>query len=144
MAILTEAYFPVGIMAALARWFALLFHFALCLLALLVSAVPLLTGVHTLNLPWLPWSGSTLTWWLFGLSLAGFVATILAMFNKFRLLFLVWALIAVYFLGRGFLFSGHKFGGAEEFRIALYILAAALVAVFGAVSKLRQPLTRRW
>lgn len=134
----------MGIVAAVARWFALLFHLALCLLALLVSAVPVVTGRHNLNLPWLPWSGAALTWWLFGLSACGLAATVLALLNRMRVLFLLWTLAAVFLFGRGFLFSGHAFHGPEEFRMAMYVLAGALVAVFGAVSKLRQPLARRW
>ena len=134
----------MGILAAVARWFALLFHFLLCLFALAVSTVPLVTGLHNLNVPWLPWSGAALIWWLFGLSAAGLAATVLAFLNKVRLLFLLWTLAALFFLGRGFLFSGFAFRNAEEFRMAMYVLAAALVAVAGAVSKLRQPLARRW
>ncbi|MCC6344887.1 MAG: hypothetical protein IT166_21985 [Bryobacterales bacterium] len=121
----------------LLRAFSFLFHLPLTLFFLGLGSFALLEGAYDLNLP-LPWSGPSLTFWIFGLSLAGLISIYLALRKKARFLFVLYALtvlgLAIYWV----FFSTYRFDGAAAFRCALAFVAAALVAALGAISHARR------
>jgi apolipoprotein N-acyltransferase len=121
----------------LLRAFSFLFHLPLTLFFLGLGSFALLEGAYDLNLPMLPWSGRSLTFWIFGLSLAGLFSIYLALRKKARMLYVLYALtvfgLAIYWV----FFSTYRFDGAPEFRWALVFVAAALVAALGAMSHAR-------
>jgi hypothetical protein len=113
------------------RYFSYLFHFLLALVCIAVSGLALATGMPTLKLGMLPWTGSTLVYVLFFGALAGLLTVVLAIRGRFRFLFLIWSAAVFVLLVKGYILSGYKFGKGE-FHTALYLLAASLLAFAGA------------
>ena len=107
------------------------FHLVLALFMTGLAVMAFSTGTHNLRLDILPWSGMTLSWWLLGLGLAGLLAIALAVLGTLRVLFLVWTVVVVGLLVRGFFFSPYVFGGWEGFRMVLLLLAGAGLAAIG-------------
>jgi hypothetical protein len=117
---------------ALMRFFSYLFHGLLALFLIAVSGLALGTGAaESLHLGMLPWSGATLTYVTFFGALAGLMTTILAMRGTLRILFLIWSLLVVILLIKGYVFSSYKFTGGNV-STAGYLMAASLVALIGA------------
>jgi hypothetical protein len=123
-------------MKALMRYYSYLFHLLLALFLLAVSGLALASGSPALHLGMLPWTGQTLTYVLFFGALAGLIAILLAMTGVLRLLFGLWSLLIVFFLVKGYIFSGYKFEGTE-FRTSLYLIVASLIALPGAWIRIR-------
>jgi len=90
----------------------------------------------------LPWTGSTLTYVLFCGSLFGLVTILLALKGMLRPLFFLWSLAVTVLLVKGYFLSGYHFA-AGEIRTALYLLAASILALFGAWFQMRRRLDRR-
>jgi hypothetical protein len=125
---------------ALMRVFSYLFHGLLALFLLAICAVALSSG-QPLQLGMLPWQGRELTYWLLCAALVGLLSVILAIRGTWRVLFFLWSLAVLVIIVRGFVFSHYHFPGAPEFHRALYLMAGALIAVFGAWFQLtREPL----
>jgi len=118
-------------MKALMRYYSYLFHLLLALFLLAVSGLALATGSANLRLDMLPWTGQTLTYVLFFGALGGLIAVLLAMKGTLRILFLLWSLLVAIFLIKGYIFSGYKFQ-TGEFRTAIYLIVASLIAIPGA------------
>jgi hypothetical protein len=116
---------------AVISWLSYLFHFLLALLLLGIAALALLSGSRNLHLAMLPWGGSTLDYVLLAGSLFGLLSIALAIMGRLRILFLLWSLAVAVLLTKGYIFSGYRFG-AGEWRHAVYLIAAAWVAVAGA------------
>ena len=127
----------MAVLGALVRVFSYLFHGLLTLFLLGISVVALSSG-QSLHLEMLPWQGQTLAYWLLCAALAGLVTVVLAVRRKWRLLFFLWSLAVLVTMARGFFFSHYYFTGPPEFHRALYLTAGALIAAFGAWSRLRQ------
>ncbi len=125
------------LVVALMRLFSYLFHGLLALFLLAISAVALSSG-QPLQLGMLPWQGKELAYWLFFAALVGLISVILAVRRTWRALFFLWSLVVLVMMARGFIFSHYHFAGAPEFRRALYLMAGALLAVFGAWFQLRR------
>jgi hypothetical protein len=113
------------------RYFSLLFHLVLILFLVAVSGLALASGTPSLNLQMLPWSGATLSYVLFFGALAGLVIVLLAVRRTLRVLFLLWSLVVFVLLVKGYIFSGYKFA-TGEFKTAIYLIVASLIAVLGA------------
>jgi hypothetical protein len=115
----------------LLRGYSYVFHLLLAIFLLGVSALALASGGGVLRLPMLPWEGVTLTYVVLGCSLFGLISVLLAIFGKWRFLFLLWSLAVFVMLVKGYVFSGYKFapGGVGT---AIWLTAAALVAAIGA------------
>ena len=128
---------------ALLRIYSYLYHFVLALFLLGLSLVAILSHSHTLNLGMLPWKGSALTCWLFGAGLLGLLSVLLALAGKLRFLFLLYALAVFGMILRGYFISGYSFSGKDEFRMAIWLTAGALVAIFGAWSQFRKKRGKR-
>jgi hypothetical protein len=121
---------------AVISWLSYLFHFLLALLLLSIAGLALASGPRNLHLDMLPWSGSTLDYVLLAGSLFGLLSIALAVTGRLRFLFLLWSLAVAVLLTKGYIFSGYRFG-VGEWRRALYLIAAAWVAVAGAWFQLR-------
>ncbi len=122
---------------ALMRVFSYLFHGLLTLFLLGISLIALSSG-QPLQLEMLPWSGTSLTYWLLGGALIGLSSVILAIWGKWRPLFFLWSLAVLVMMIRGFFLSHYYFAGPPEFRGALYLTAGALIAFVGAWFQLRR------
>jgi hypothetical protein len=128
---------PVAALKALMRIFSYLFHGLLTLFLLGLAIVALSSG-QPLQLTMLPWEGQPLTYWLLGTALIGLISVVLAIFRKWRPLFFLWSLLVLAMLVRGFFLSHYYFTGPSEFHDALYLTAAALIAVLGAWFQMRR------
>src|SRR4051794_29340708 len=125
------------ILKALMRYFSYLFHTLLALFLIAVSGLAMASGGGELRLGMLPWSGDTLERVVLFGAIAGLIIVILAMRGTLRILFLIWAFLVFVLMVKGYIFSGYKFQ-PHEFRIALYLIAASFLALFGAWFQLRQ------
>ena len=121
----------MGVLRNVLRVYSFIFEAALCLMAIAVSGVTLLSGNEELILGWLPWPGAKLPVWLMLLGLIGLLTLILA-FKKRRVLFFLFTVFVFVLLMRGFVFSSYTFSGAGEMRQAMLLLAGALLAIVGA------------
>jgi len=117
------------------RYYSYLFHTLLAIVLIAISGLAMASGAG-LRLGMLPWSGDTLNYVVFFGALFGLAVTFLAMRGILRILFLIWSFLIFVLLVKGYIFSGYKFG-ANEFRTALYLILASLLALFGAWYQLR-------
>lgn len=113
------------------RYFSFLFHLLLVLFLIAVSGLALASGTPSLNLKMLPWAGTTLPYVLFFGALAGLLIVLLAIRGTLRILFVIWSLLVAVLLLKGYIFSGYKFG-TGEFKTAIYLIVASLIALLGA------------
>jgi len=132
----------VEVFKALMRFLSYLFHTLLALFLFAVSGFAMASGARSLHLDMLPWTGSTLTYVLFFGSLFGLVTIVLALKGMLRPLFFLWSLAVTVLLVKGYFLSGYHFA-AGEIRTALYLLAASILALFGAWFQMRRRLDRR-
>jgi hypothetical protein len=121
---------------AVISWLSYLFHFVLALLLLGIAGLALASGPQNLQLGMLPWSGSRLDYILLAGSLFGLLSIALAVAGRLRFLFLLWSLTVAAMLTKGYIFSGYRFD-AGQWRYAVYLIAAAWVAVAGAWFQMR-------
>jgi len=126
------------VIGALVRIYSYLYYLALALLLLGISLVALLSHSHTLNLGMLPWKGTALTYWLLGLGVAGLLAIVLSWIGRLRFMLLLYALAVFVMMLRGYFLSGYSFSGKDEFRMALWMTAGAMLAICGAWSQFRR------
>jgi hypothetical protein len=126
---------------AVISWLSYLFHFLLALLLLEIAALALISRPRSLHLGMLPWGGPTLDYILLAGSLFGLLSIALAIMGRLRILFLLWSLAVAGLLTNGYIFSGYRFG-VGEWRHAVYLIAAAWVAVAGAWFQWRAPSAR--
>ena len=127
----------MAVLGTILKIFSYFFHLLLTLGLIAISSIAIFSDTHNLQFGMLPWKGSALTWWLFGLGLLGLVSLVLALKGALRILFLLWTVLVVILLARGYLFSGYSFDGADEFTFAMYVLAAAVLAMFGGLFQFR-------
>ena len=123
---------------ALLRFYSYLYHLLLALFLLGLSLVAIFSGSHTLSLGMLPWKGSELTYWLFGVGLLGVISVLLALAGKLRFLFLLYAAAVFGMMLRGYFAGAYAFSGKDEFRMAIWLTVGALIAIFGAWSRFRK------
>jgi hypothetical protein len=121
----------VEVFKAIMRFLSYLFHTLLALFLFGVSGLAMASGAKSLHLDMLPWTGSTLTYVLFFGSLFGLLTILLALKSKLRALFFLWSLAVVVLLVKGYFLSGYHFA-VGEVRTALYLVAASILALFGA------------
>ena len=117
----------------LLRIYSYLFEAVLCAMAVILAIFLFLNPRSTINLGWLPWTEASLAPWLFGLGILGLIFTVLAVAGRFRFLLFLFAVAALVILTRGLFMSTWTFHGEEEFKRALLLLLAALVAAICAV-----------
>jgi len=109
------------------------YHLIFALFLLGVSTVAYLSH-NTLKMPFLPWSGESLTTWLMVGGIIGIVSIVLAVTGIFRYLFPLWAFIMLVVLVRGFLLPGYAFESRSEFNQIMLIIAGALVAFLASLT----------
>lgn len=117
----------------LLRVYSYIFEAILCLMALAFALVIYMNPGNTLNLGWLPWTGESLAPWLAAAGAVGLLGVLLAASRKFRLLHFLFAIAAFVILVRGLFLGGWSFHGEDEFRRALWLVIAALVAALGSL-----------
>lgn len=124
------------IVRAIMRFFSYIFHGLLALLLLGLASLAGFSGDHNLRLDMLPWTGKALTWWLFGLSLFGLVAVVLAMKGILRVLFFIWSAAVLVLMLKGYFLSPYYFRPGE-FSTVVYLNVGAVLALIGAWFQLR-------
>jgi hypothetical protein len=125
---------------ALMRIIGYLYHTLLALFLLALSGMALANG-HWLHLEMLPWSGAALTYWLLGGALVGLLAVALAVKRVFPALLLLWSLVVLVMLIKGYIFSGYYFAQGE-LKTAVWLIGGAFVALLGAWSSAMRPTAR--
>jgi hypothetical protein len=131
------------ILKAIMRYFSYLFHALLALFLIAISGLAMASG-GDLRLGMLPWTGDTLERIILCGAIVGLITVLLAMRGTLRILFLIWSFVVFVFLVKGYIFSGYKFQ-PNEFRTALYLIAASFIALFGAWFQLqRAPRQRKY
>jgi hypothetical protein len=133
----------VAVVKAVMRMFSYLFHALLALFLLAISGLALVSGSHNLRLEMLPWTGSTLTYWLFFGGLFGLFTVLLAINGMLKVLFLLWALGVLVLLLRGYFLGPFHFSGSDEFKDSVYLMTGAFLAFLGAWFQFRRRLVRR-
>lgn len=115
------------------RAYSYLFHGLLSLAMVLIALVSWFSGSHSLDLRLLPWKDEVLRWLLFICGVAGLVIVWLATREKGGLAFLIWSVVVLLALLRGFFFGWvHYLRGPYSLSAALMLCLAALVALAGA------------
>jgi hypothetical protein len=121
----------VSVIGMIVKLYSYGFHLVLAMFMTGLAVLAFSTGMHNLRLDMLPWSGTALSWWLLGLGLAGLAAVALAVVGMLRVLFLVWTVVVLALMIRGFFLSSYTFGGWEGLRMVLLLLAGAGLAAVG-------------
>ncbi len=120
------------------RVYSYLFHLALALVMIALGAIAWLSG-QPLNINVLPWNGAALTYWLFFGGLGGALITLLAIWGRLPVLFVLWAVVVPVMLVRGFFFSSYTFGATStSISTALWFISAALLAFLGSLFTMRR------
>jgi hypothetical protein len=125
------------ILKAVMRYFSYIFHTLLALFLIAISGLAMASGGGDLRLRMLPWEGDTLERVVFAGAVIGLVTVILAIRGVLRILFLIWSFLVFVLLVKGYIFSSYKFQ-PNEFRTALYLIAASFIALFGAWFQLQR------
>ena len=123
----------------LLRAFAYIFHTVLSLALIAIGGIALLSGPGTLRIEILPWQGSQLATWMVCLGFIGLLSVAMGLLGRFRYVFTLWTVAVLLMLIRGVFFeSGVSFSGSDAFQSALWIIAGALVAVIGSLTRPKQ------
>ena len=133
----------MDILGAVLRFYSYLYHFVLSLFLFLVSVVVLIGGKHDLQLPILPWTGAPLTYWVFWLSVAGLLLTVLAATGVLRFPFPIWCLFVVVMMIRGFFLSPMYYGNARTLQGAVWLTVGALGAFLSSLMLYKKQDRRR-
>ncbi|MGH9630392.1 MAG: hypothetical protein ACRD7E_18925, partial [Bryobacteraceae bacterium] len=109
-------------MATILRLYSYLYHLALSVFLLGVSAIALLSDSTSLRLEMLPWTGQELTYWVFFGSLFGILCVLLAATGAFPYIFPLWTLFVLVLMIRGFLLQPYRFSGTDQFYSVLVLI----------------------
>ena len=127
----------MNLAGAIFRFYSYIYQFILALFLTALGGLTLASGQNNLSLGMLPWKGAALTYWVFGLGLAGLVMVALAVAGVFRYLFPLWCLVIAILMIRGFFLSSYVFAGAGQFQLAVWLTIGALIAFAASLSVLR-------
>jgi hypothetical protein len=119
------------------RIYSLAFHVLLSLAMIAVGLVARCSGNPSLNIGFLPWTGTTLTHILLLFGALGVALAVLAYFRIVPVLFTLWSLAVVVMLVRGYFLSSYYFG-PTGISTALWFTLAALLALVGSALPLRR------
>lgn len=115
------------------RVYSWIFEAILCLLAVAVAGVTLLSGNEGLNLGWLPWKGEALLGWMIGLGILGLLCVLLSIVGKARILLFLFALGTFVLLVKGFFWGvSYAFPNPAQAQTAALFTGGALLAAIGA------------
>lgn len=127
---------------ALMRFYSYCFHGLLSLMMILIALISWFSGQHSLNLLLLPWQGDMLRWGLLFAGLLGLAVVWLATRDLLRVAFLLWSVLVLVFLVRGFFFSWvHYLRGPYPLSWAVLLTLGALLAAAGGWVHYRRPKT---
>jgi hypothetical protein len=124
------------------RVYSYLFHAIVAFFLCFVSIVAILNG-RNLQLDLLPFQGKTLTIVMLVGGLIGGLSVVLAFWGRVKILLLIWSVVVLLFMVKGYIFSPYYFGGTRNFLNALLFLFAAALAVLGAWLRYRQKPSER-
>lgn len=131
------------VISFLVRIYSLIFHLLLSLLMIGLSVVGYFSTGAGLNLGMLPWTGNELLGSLLALGLGGLLFVVLAFNGAQRFLYMVWTLVMAYLLVNGYFLTNYRFSGEGEFRFAIYLAVAAVIAFVGGLWLLKTPLREK-
>jgi len=114
------------------RIFSYLYNAVLAFFLLGVSGLAWGSGQHNLDVGILPWQKETLTYWMFALGVMAVLATLASIFGKAKIVFLLWNLLVLVMLVKGFMFSRFTFTSKSQITLAIWLVALSLVASVGA------------
>jgi hypothetical protein len=109
-----------------------MFHLALSAFLLGIAAIALWTH-KPLSFGMLPFDEGQTVSRIAVLGAAGLFATLIALLRVSRYLFPLWAALALYLMVKGFLTSSYRFVEPDAHKTALWLILAALLALFGAL-----------
>ena len=130
-------------MKTLIRAFSYLFHGLLAAFLIAASGLVLGGGPLSLDIPILPWTGTTLARVLFGAAVSGLIGVLLALGGKLRGLFFVWSLAVAAVVLKAYVFSGYQIA-PEQGAAILGLTGFSLVALAGAWFGLSDETERRY
>jgi len=123
----------MAILRSVLRVYSWIFEALLCLLGIGVAIVSLTAAESDpVKLDWLPWNEHTLPAWLIGLGIVGLFFVFLAAIGRLRILLFLFAAGVFALIFRGLFMSTHGFSGPNEFRLSIYVVLGALIAIVGA------------
>jgi hypothetical protein len=129
----------MSIVHGLLRYYAYAYHFLMAAFLVGLAAVAYVSGTHNLEPGGMVnYSGKELTDCLLGIGLTGIVVVFLALFNKLRWLFPIYALLAMLTLFRWFFVSSYRFSDRDAFWSALGLFAGAVGAFLGSLMELKR------
>ena len=122
---------------SLLRAFSYVFHALFILVTLMMAGVLVASGKQSVNFDLLPLlTGRPLIYGLVALALVGAVVLLLAVRHKAQMLYVAWSVFVLALVVRFFFFSSQGYvPGSGDFNVALYALAAAILAALGARQK---------
>ena len=125
--------------SALLRFFVFVFNLLLSLGLFFLALVVMPSGRHNIDLAAVPLKGSKLTYALLIAGICGFVAIVLALRRSkaARFPMLLWNLVVAGLLVSAPTRSQFSFEGKEQFVTGVYVLIAALLALWGSVLQWR-------
>jgi hypothetical protein len=116
--------------------FSFAFHAVLSLVMVGLAGISLTSG-ESLRLEQVPGEGQTTAFWLLGGFVIGGLSTLFGALGKARLLFLVWTVVVFLMMLRGYIFSPYTFEGTDHFRMSMYLMGAAFIAMMGGFAQWR-------
>jgi hypothetical protein len=123
----------------LLRIYAYAYHFLMAAFLVGLSVVAYLSGVHNIDSGGMvSYSGKELTDCLLGIGLAGIVVVVLAVTNKFRWLFPIYALLAMITLFRWFFVSGYRFADRDAFWGSVWLFVGAVGAFLASLLEMKR------
>jgi len=117
----------------LLRVFSYIFLAIHSLVALALSAVIVASPHDRVKIAWLPWEGESLGAVLAVFGLVGLILVFLAVIGRARILLMLFALISLLILTRGFFFTSWHFSRHEDFQNAFHFVVGFLLAFIGAI-----------
>jgi len=126
-----------SLLGLLWRVYSYLFELGLALFLIGLGIVAWASGPENLQLGMFPWDGAMLTRAILISGMAGLACVLLAG-SSLRWIFPLWCLFALVMMIRGFFLSSYSFGGANEFQLAAWLTAGALLAFLGSLGVLRR------
>ena len=123
----------MAILRAVLRVYSWIYEAILCVVGIGVSIVSLTAaGSDPVRLDFLPWNEHSLPVWLIGLGILGLICVLLAALGRLRILLFLFAAGVFALLTKGLFVGTHSFSGPADFRLAIYVVVAALIAIVGA------------
>lgn len=116
------------ILHALMRFYSYLFTLFLSVFLTGFGAVAYLSGLHNWKIDTFIWTGEDLSKAMLILGVLGGLSVLMAVFNIFRGLLPVMALIFFGLIVYGFFWQSYRFADAEQFQGILALAAGALVS----------------